>query len=397
MPGTVRQCTIDDIESVVDLSGYSYSIPESSFERFREKWDSIFNEFHLNEVDGIPVSSARMIPLIQNLRGTMKPMGAIGLVAGSPEYRREGHTRELMLKMLEKIREKDYAVSCLYPFKDTFYSAIGYVKIPPTQFLDIDPINLSRITKPEGFRASRETGDEAFAVWRKLHDSMVEQTHGAAKRRDTRWQEYTGNFNRKIVIARNKQGNPEAIMVYSIKGYGEDHDWVETGEMNIGEMHWTSLEGRDTLLHFIYGHSDQIKKVKLEISNISEDYYQWLSDMHTPNITSKIVSMARIVDVKSSFNDLMATSQGSVILGVRDPHFEWNDGVFRFYEKEGILNVEESEEEPNTTFSIEGLTAVLYGTLGAPHLRRLGWIQGEDIPILDEWFPRATPWLTENF
>ncbi|MHA2424658.1 MAG: GNAT family N-acetyltransferase [Candidatus Thorarchaeota archaeon] len=414
MPSSIRRCTKDDLESIIDLSGYAYSIPDASFESFREKWDDIFNEFFLNEVDGVPAASARMIPLIQNVRGSMKPMGAIGFVAGSPEHRRMGYVRELMFKMLEDIRSKKYSVSCLYPFKDSFYGAMGYVKIPPNQNLEFDPVNLSCISKPEGFSASRETGDEALVIWREFHDSTSERIHGAAKRRDTRWKEYTANFKRKIVIARNLEGSAEAVMIYSIKGYGEGHAWTEPGEMTISEMHWHTLEGRDTLLHFIYGHADQIKKVKFGISPVSEDYYQWLCNYHTPTISSKILSMARIIDVKESLQGLRVYSPGSLTVRITDPHFEWNNGVFRVIEDDGVLRVEESQETTKITLTIEGLTAILYGTLSAKQLKRLGWLQGVDnqfsgksgtvdgksyhgILHLDDWFPRETPWLTEDF
>ncbi len=397
MPGSVRRCNKSDLEHIEDLSGYAYSIPESSFEGFREKWDDICNEFFLNRVDDNSVASARLIPLIQNIRGCMKNMGAVGMVAGSPEYRRRGYTRELMLKMLEMIREDSYAVSCLYPFKDTFYGAMGYIKSPPTLFLELDPVNLKGISKPNQFTASRETGDDALTLWRQMHDSMVDRTHGAARRRDTRWSEYTKKFNRKIVVARNQDGEPEGVIVYSIKGYGEGHNWVETGEMNIGEFHWTSLEGRDTLLNFIYGHADQIKNVRTVISSVSEDYYQWLSDMHTPNISSNIVSMARIIDVKLALENIKVPCSGEAIIRIDDPHFAWNDRVFKFYEEAGVLKVDEVNGEANSHLTIEGLTAILYGTLDEPRLRRLGWMQGQEIPILKDWFPRMVPWLTENF
>ncbi len=397
MNGIVRRCNKDDIESFIELSGYAYSIPDSSFENFREKWDDIHNEIFLSEVDGIPVATARMIPLIQNIRGTMKNMGGIGLVAGSPEYRRKGYVRDLMFKMLEDIREKDYAVSCLYPFKDSFYSAMGYVKLPPTRRLEFDPVTLRGISKPEGYTVSRESGDEAFQVWRTLHEEMVKSTHGAAGRRDIRWLEYTRKFTRKIAVARNPDNKAEGVMVYSVKGYGEGHDWSEPGEISIGSMLWSSLEGRDSLLHFIYGHSDQIKKVKLMVTPHNEDYYHWLTDYHTPTISSNIIAMARIVDVEKSFNSIKVGSSGRIILEVTDSHLDWNNGTFELHDQNGALSVSRSQEEAKVMFTIEGLTAVLYGTLGESQLRRLGWLRGESPTTLYEWLPRAFPWLSESF
>ena len=411
----VRKSRPEDHEKIWDLISYAYGIPYSSHDSILERMETTGHEFYVITVNEDPVAVARLLPFEQNIRGILKPMGGIGMVASSPEFRRQGYTRELMNELLKLMKKQNYATSTLYPFKDTFYGDFGYCKIPPSINLEFDPSNLSRIVKPNGYEARRETGEEALSIWRELQELVVERTHGAVKRSDARWDELTVKFNRKIVVARNQDGRPEAVMVYSIKGYGEGHPWAATGEMNIGEMHWRNIEGRDTLLHYIYGHADQIKNVKLEISINSQDYYQWLSNYHTPKISSRIISMARIIDVKSSLQGLRVYEPGSLTLRIVDPIIESNNGVFNIFEKDGLLQVEEFDEETNTILSIEGLTAILYGTLNIQQLRRLEWLKGDHsqfsgrrvvsedgvtyvgILSLDDWFPLATPWLTEDF
>jgi predicted acetyltransferase len=125
--------------------------------------------------------------------------------------------------------------------------------------------------------------------------------------------------------------------------------------------------------------------------------------------------MARILDVKSSLEGLRVYEPGSLTLRIVDPLIESNNGVFKIYEKDGLLQVEKSDEETDTILSIEGLTAILYGTLNMPQLRRLEWLKGDHsqfsggrvvaedgvtyvgILSIDDWFPLATPWLTEDF
>jgi hypothetical protein len=167
--------------------------------------------------------------------------------------------------------------------------------------------------------------------------------------------------------------------------------------MAIHEMHWSTLEGRDDLFNYIYLHADQIVKVKMDISSRMEDYYQWTSDLHTLKVKANIVSMARIIDVEKSMNGLPVEEEGEVFVEVRDPNLEWNNGVFRIWNKDGALAAETVNSDAASVLRIEGLTAILYGTLGMDSLRRMAWLEGETPHLLSQWFSREIPWLTEEF
>lgn len=397
MAYSVRQCSTNDKDALWNILSYSYGVPEASKERFFERLDLIAKEFHLNEVDGVPVAAARVLEFEQNIRGILKPMGGIGMVASSPEHRRLGHTRNLLLSIFDMLREKEFAVSALYPFKDTFYGELGYVKIPPSRTLEFNPNCLSSIVVPVGYTAKREEGDEMQKVRRMLHSSMVLETHGAVMRSDARWEELTKNFALKAVIARNRSGHPEGIMIYSIKGYGEGHPWAETGQVQILEFAWTTLEARDTLLEYLYKHADQIVKVTMVISTRARDFYHWLSNIHTPTTKSNIVSMARIIDVERSLRDIPVTRSSSSSFEVVDPQIPENNGVFEIYDSDGMTSIKKSKQQALSKIQIEGLTSVLYGTLDEFQIRRLGWLEGQRPDALFDLFPPTTPWLTEDF
>jgi predicted acetyltransferase len=393
----VKRCNMDDKDTIWNIISYAYSIPESSKEKFFERLEIMVKEFFLNEVDGAPEVTARVLQLDQNIRGVLKPMGGIGMVASSPEHRRMGNTRDLILSIFDILKKEGYAVSTLYPFKDTFYGSLGYVKMPPTRTLEFNPNALVGISVPIGYSAKREEGEEMLKVRRKLHRDMVLETHGGVIRSDMRWEEMTKNFSLKAVVTRNSKGNPEGIMIYSIKGYGEGHSWAETGQLSIHEFIWLTLEARDALLNYLYKHADQIVKVTMLISARNEDFYHWLSNIYAPTMKANIVSMARIIDVAKSLSGYPSVSSGRALIKVIDPQIEENNKVFEISSKEGLTTVEESKKQSSTTIRIEGLTSILYGTLNEDQLRRMGWLSGESPSNLFNWFPPAVPWLTEDF
>ncbi|MFX1482547.1 MAG: hypothetical protein ACFFCP_05080, partial [Promethearchaeota archaeon] len=59
--------------------------------------------------------------------------------------------------------------------------------------------------------------------------------------------------------------------------------------------------------------------------------------------------------------------------------------------------VKKVDEICSNILSIEGLTSLLYGTLNQDQLKRLGWLKGELPSEFVQWFPKATPWLSEDF
>jgi predicted acetyltransferase len=288
-------------------------------------------------------------------------------------------------------------VSTLYPFKDTFYIALGYLKMPPTHKLEMNPSNLSRVVKPEAYSVGREMGDDAFDAWRSVHEGSVKEIHGGVLRSDIHWKDKKETSKKTMAIARNQEGKAEGVMVYTTSGYGEGHEWAPTGTMSISEIHWTTLEARDALLNFIYLHADQIVNVKMVISNRMDDYYHWTSELHTLKIKANIVNMARIVDIENCFNDLQAPGKGEIVFEVVDSNLAWNNAAFQLTNNDGILTVEKTSKKAKTQIRIEGLAGILYGTLGEDSLRRMELLKGESPIELFDWFPRAVPWLTEDF
>jgi predicted acetyltransferase len=163
------------------------------------------------------------------------------------------------------------------------------------------------------------------------------------------------------------------------------------------ERFWSTLEARDALLSYLHGHADQIIKVKIPLSPQTDDYYHWISDIHSPKTTGNIMSMSRVVSVAQSFTGWPVSGNDEVLLEITDRHCDWNNGVYRLSGVGGCLAVERVEEPCSTSLSVEGLTSLLYGTLGENQMKRLGWLSGDLPSELAEWFPRAVPWLTEEF
>lgn len=396
----IRRGKPEDIEDVIELNRYSYAIPSDEDERMERclKEIDVASEFFIVERNGKNRAHARMIPLEQNVRSTWKKMTGVSMVASAPETRRLGYVREIMLQSLRELKDEGYGVSMLYPFKDSFYASMGYVKMPPWYTLTFNPKNIAYSKAPADYQIERVDAKEGWEECEEIHDHVVSQTHGAARRSKKRWDEHKIWYRDNLAIAYGPDSNPEGYIAYKIKGYGQFGDGTEVGTMNVHEMLWKSPNALKTLLRFISLHQDQVIEVKMPITSISQSYYHWINDINVPEVKARFITMARIIDVQEALTGIPVDNHESLAIGVIDNHFDWNTQTFDVKSREGKLLVEpEGETEPDIRMSIGSLTALLYGSLSCTDLFELGMLKEKAPDFLDDWFPKTQPWLIEHF
>ncbi|MGV9170875.1 MAG: GNAT family N-acetyltransferase, partial [Promethearchaeia archaeon] len=395
----VRRGKPEDIEDIIKLNRYSYAIPPDEDERMGKSLREIdvSNEFFLAVSDGKPRAHARMIPLEQNVRGTWKKMVAVSMVASAPETRRLGYVREIMLQSLKELQEEGYAVSMLYPFKDSFYSSMGYVKLPPWYTFTFNPKDLVYSKNPADYRIKRVEPKEGWTACKGIHKHVVSRTHGAAKRSKKRWDEHKIWFHGDLAIAYGPKSEPEGYLAYRKKGYGQFENRDKVGTMNVQEILWKNPKALKALLSFISLHQDQIIEVRMPVTPLSQTYYHWIEGMNIPRVEARFITMARIVDVEEAFNGISVSNSGSVAIGVIDDQFEWNSQTFQVTNRNGELSVEpKGKSKPDIRMSIGSLACLLYGSLSCDELFELGMLKEKAPDFLDEWFPKARPWLIEH-
>ncbi|MHA2300468.1 MAG: GNAT family N-acetyltransferase [Candidatus Thorarchaeota archaeon] len=394
----IRRATEDDFDAIAELEQYVYSLPPDYTEMSRKRFQYTFEDYLLLEDKGIAIASARLIPLQQNIRGLWKKMGAVAMVTSYPETRRRGHVRQLMNHMYQTMHEEGYASSMLYPFKDTFYAAFGYVNCPPRMRVVANPIHLSRWKLPEGYCVLRMPMDDAADHYKKLFKETGVSTHGATARSEKRWNELTANSRIKTAVVFGSSDEAEGVMLYQHKGYSDFMGEDSVGSMNVREWHWKNHYARSALMNFIYLHTDQIVKASFPANPSIDDYYQWIEGRNILELKTGLTYMARCIDVQIALEGLPARSDGQLTFRVTDPDCEWNNQTYWVDASGGNMKVEPiGDADTNITLTIKGLSALLYGTLSADELVPYGWISGAVPGLLGDWFPRKYIWMYEDF
>ncbi|MFX1474617.1 MAG: enhanced intracellular survival protein Eis [Promethearchaeota archaeon] len=347
------------------------------------------------------VTTTSVLNLHQWIRGVRKGMGGISMVASYPEARRKGYVRSIMLHVFTEMRKQGLSVTMLEPFRESFYAKFGYV-----------PAN-SRLTLKAPLQALRSPTDKQLGSgWTferhkasEVKDAYVDfvldhatsQFNGFAIRPKFSDVEWTRRNKNCLMVLVKHNGQVEALARYRIKGYMH---FEEPGKMLVIEMHWRSLAAQAALFNYFSKHQDQVTEITLRIP-YGTDFQPWFIDLpNNVELKSWNPWMVRIIDAEAALTYLPVTGSGKVTLGVSDPHCKWNDGIVGLQAKDQRLKVNGSRKAPDAQLTIEGLSALLYGTHSLEALEYLGWVTKltkSARTTLANWFPAQYLYNPLNF
>lgn len=351
----------------------------------RRKGASYFALFE----NGVPVACAASTLFIQNVRSALLPMGGIWGVATQPGSRRKGYQRQIFRELFRSIRDMGQSVSCLYPFRGSFYERLGYVTFPVPRKVSFDPVCLQSIAKHET-DADNELvliGD-GFDIYRAFLMKIQAEKHGM------------GLFNEVELLPNQKQSQwllitrfenqVEGIMLYDLKG-----DYPTVYKLRATRFYYTTSRAKYSQLSWLASHIDQANNIEINLEP-TEYPETWLADLRGKIEPVFFAPMGRVVDIAGLRG--LSVGSGEITVKIIDPECPWNNGIWRFASEDGRLSVSEGGT-PGCTLTINGLSALIYGTHDPADFQFLGW--GDPSPEMcskmSRLAPKMVPYLHEMF
>jgi predicted acetyltransferase len=394
---TIRRMPLDDMLDVLfPLTQYAFH-PSPPF-RDREPWEEMIREreeaiyLALFE-DDTPVATVAGSAMTQRVRGNLYDAAAVWGVVTDPAARRRGYCRRLMRDLLTAQREEGQLLSCLYPFRASFYERLGYVKFPLPLKVRFDPAALQPLLKKDlGGRVERMLIGEGYTVYRDYLRRLQERTHGMALFVQGE-EERASRENRAWLALARVDGEVVGLILYRTEG--ED---VTQFTMRGHRFYYDTSRAKYLLLQWIARHVDQVSEVELWLSP-DQHPETWLADLHVSAESPPRSPMGRVVDVAKLGG--MATGPGRFAARVRDPFCPWNEGnaaAWAFETVDGRLQVHPTGE-PDCDLTIQALAALVYGTHDPGDFRFRGWGDptAEVQATMRTMFPRRLPYLHEYF
>ncbi len=339
--------------------------------------------------DDKPIACIASTPLIQNVRGKITEAGGVYDVITHPNARRKGYSYRLLTDLFGEIKQAGAPFTCLYPFRESFYERAGYVSFQQpliakfqagvlTPLLEVDIHgNVELMLIGEGYQIYR---DYLVKVQKHLHGAAVfKYPDPGMKTSDRSW----------LVVAKVAR-EVVGVMIYTLSGRGPiGFDLIAR------RFFYTTVQGRYLLLNWIAKHTDQVGEVQLWLPP-HEHPNTWFPDMAVKIEPAWLPGMGRVLDVGEIGG--MQVGPGKFSAQISDSMCPWNENVWTFESKDGILQVRNGEKV-DCHLNIQGLSALVYGTTEAASFGYRGWgnpglkVQA----VMREMFPRMNSFLLEMF
>ncbi|MFX1509979.1 MAG: enhanced intracellular survival protein Eis [Promethearchaeota archaeon] len=397
----IRKLTKEDMTQVVKLHQYAYGFWTDQDVR-DEDYTHMIPENILGLFEGDTLLTVLTIMRTQqSIRGVLKSMGGISMVGTYPEARMKGYVRTIMQSAFLEMKETGLSVSMLEPFRESFYSRLGYVPAhekfrlkAPFDGLRIPPDDVIG----ESWVFERVPGHEAKDTYMTFIQEFAPKAfHGYAFNPEIRDEEWNRRNKNRLFVFIKKAGKVEALARYQIKGYMH---FDESGELIVEEMYWRTLPAKAALFNYLGKHRDQVQTLRMIIP-YGVDFQHWFEDLRDW-IELKVWHpwMVRVVDVKEALMGLPVTTDGELVITVIDPQCGWNNGNYVIQTTNGRFTVKTTKRAAKLESSIHGLSALVYGTHSIEALEYAGWIKGvtqSTRELLGSWFPQLPLYNPYNY
>ena len=389
----IRQLTGDDmLETLFALGTYAFRAtppyPDKAefFERARgrEGW-TYFALFR----DGRPMAGAASVPLTQQVRGAIYPIAGVLAVVTDPAARRQGYSRQVLARLMAADRENGRPLSCLYPFRESFYERLGYITFPLARIARFSPLSLAPLVKRDlGGQVERVLLADGYDVYHSYVLRLQQRTHGMAV---FDFPDRAGAVRNPLWLALAQvNGEPAGVMLYQLTGQD-----IGQFKLEARQFYYDSSQGRYLLLQWIGRHADQAGEAAISLAPF-EWPETWLADIKVNIGSAERAAMGRVLDVAGIGG--MHTGPGRFSARILDPLCPWNEGVWQFETAGGELHVSPGGRA-GCDLTIQGLSALVYGTHDPNDLPLRGWgnptteLQAK----LRALFPPRVPYVHEVF
>jgi predicted acetyltransferase len=427
----IRKLKVSERDRIVDGDMYAYSHWVHPL-CIKPKLGIINpNDVLVAEIDGTIAAALQCFEWSQWVRGSLRSMGGIGGVWTYPEFRNRGCVKALMKAALMEMDLRGLGLSMLMPFKESFYSSLGYVVANSNLRLTVPltawhkHITKSDITKPDITKTNQDLDrDTNWQIERRpagdcqgqlvdflsvaLHGQLPESKflphdHGVLLPLFNSEQWWHLQRSRLAVWVKEDQ-EPMGVALYGIDSSGNLP--FEQRHIDISTMFARSEAAWTQLLGFFASHRDQVAQVQMTFP-FGVNPHRWFRDSPTPLQGNFLQPwMVRIVNAVNALHGLKIgtnqTEPQTMALMVTDGDCGWNNGLVWLTATEGVLTAKHgalaemresvSMATPPVQITIQGLGALIYGSAGATELQAQGQIETntETVMLLEQWFPKIS-------
>jgi predicted acetyltransferase len=398
----VRPCADqDEYGRAIGAIGQYFNPPPN--EEFFERWVRTLphDRMHAAFEDGQIVGGAGAFPFELSVPGGSLPCAGVTAVGTQPTHRRRGVLRSMMDTQLRDVHERGEPIAALWASEETIYSRFGYgvaswagqlqVKHEWDAFAEpLAAVGTPRFVTPE----------EARKTFPPVYEAVRRGRPGMTSRSDVWWEE------RHLRLEESESQAPRRFVALDVDGETQGYAIYRTHFAFEGGLPGSRLVVREALgatpqatagiWRFLL---DVDWMAVVEVSLVPPDHPLFLL-LELPRRAQYRMGdglWVRIVDLPAALSGRTYGESGPLVLEVRDPICDWNDGRWRL---DGGT-CERSDAEPDLALDVSALGSAYLGAVSFTQLREAGRVQElregaiRRADALFAW--RPLPWCPEIF
>ncbi|HEX6308496.1 MAG TPA: GNAT family N-acetyltransferase [Longimicrobiales bacterium] len=353
-------------------------------------------------------AACQIHPLRQWVAGEPLHVSGVGTVAISPTHRKQRLGAALVRAALHAGRERGDVAACLYPFRVSFYRALGFGLAG--EAVQVQVASRALPDSAERHRVELLESETARASALRLYEHWMREQTGQLERTPGMWTRLFDEEDHALVGYRAPDG---ALEGYALGLYRTD---LEPGErfLEIDEMVWLTDSARRGLYGWLASLDDQWQQIVLRTLP-SHRIGDWLREprlprgrapswrLWAPAATLLSGPMFRLLDVRGAFEGRRIEQAPALALTLElsDADIEANVGSWRIALDAGRATVERSGGVDLTLrMDVSTLSRIYIGALPPSAALAAGLLEcdrPELVPVLDAALALPEPWTFDRF
>ena len=326
--------------------------------------------------DGRAVGFAASYEFELSIPGASVPTAGVTWVGVVPTHRRRGVLRTFMEHLAQDARAHDEPLAALFASEAPIYGRFGYGVASENVSLDAESERIVWRDDPGPAGSVRLVDeDEANAIFPAIYERVRAERHGMLSRSAHWWRQHRlrdyehrrQGASRRYNALFELDGEPAAYAVYRVKG-----DWADnyaTGQVLVIEAFATSAGATRELWRYLFG-IDLTTRVKAEMFDPGSPLFLLVVDPRALHLSVRDGLWVRLVDVETALRRRSYSSDGEMVLEVRDALLPENAGRYVVGAR-----VERTDDEAELALDVADLGSAYLGGFTFERLASAGRVQ----------------------
>jgi predicted acetyltransferase len=295
----------------------------------------------------------------------------ITAVGVSPDQRRRGVMRRMLMWLLDDARSREEPVAVLWASEAAIYQRFGFGSATISSGFEADRARLAfRDPRPprDDVRIRLVDADEGVDLATPIYEAVRASVPGTLDRPEAKWRnmlmadpEWSRHGNGpKFRAVLEVDGEPRGYVIYRVKS-----DWTPrgpAGSLMVAELFALDPDAEQRLWQWVLS-MDLVTTVKVWRGPMPHPLQSWLQEPRRLGLTVNDGLWLRFVDVATALAARTYAGEGTLVLEVKDTLIEANAGRWLLsVGAGGTATVTRTSADPDLVLDVAALASAYLGT-----------------------------------